>query len=158
MKLPGDLREFIESLNAANVKYLIVGGYAVAFHGRPRWTGDIDIFVERSEENARRMEQAIARFGFQSLGLSARDFLLPDAVIQLGRPPNRIDVLTAIEGVTFGEAWSTRVPTTLDGLPVCFISRELLVRNKSATGRPQDRADAQDLAATDPAPPAPPIT
>ena len=145
MKLQQDLRAFIESLNFTRAEFVIVGGYAVAFHGYPRFTGDIDVFVGNSPENAERVARAIEHFGFESLGLQAADFSKPDAIIQIGFPPNRIDIITAIDGVSFAEAWKDRVPSELDGLPVSFISRALLIRNKQAAGRPQDIADIANL-------------
>jgi hypothetical protein len=103
MRLQRDLREFIESLNSQRVEYVIVGGFALAFHGLPRYTGDIEILVRASPENAARLNAVISQFGFASTGLSAKDFLEPDQVIQLGRPPNRTDLLTSITGVAFEE-------------------------------------------------------
>lgn len=145
MPLQKDLSEFIESLNSRNVEYLIVGAFALAFHGVPRATGDIDILVRSSPDNAVRVEKALVAFGFTSLGLSASDFMRPEQVIQLGHPPNRIDLLTSISGVTFEEAWGTRVDDQLYGIPVRFIGREALIRNKRATGRTQDKADLEAL-------------
>ncbi len=147
MPLQKDLREFIESLNSQNVDYLIVGAFALAFHGVPRSTGDIDILVRRLPENAARIEEVLVRFCFASLGSSAADFLSPNQVIQLGHPPNRIDLLTSITDVEFEEAWSGRVPAELHGIPVPFIGREALIRNKRATGRAQDKADLEALGA-----------
>jgi hypothetical protein len=132
-------------LNSAGARYVIVGGYAVAFHGYPRYTGDLDFFVEASESNGQLLEHVIQRFGFAEGGLTAADFNQPDAIIQLGRPPNRIDVVTGLDGVTFAEAWATKVPGALGDLPVPFISKELLIRNKRAAGRAQDLADAEKL-------------
>jgi hypothetical protein len=145
MPLQKDLREFIESLNSQSVDYLIVGAFALAFHGVPRYTGDIDILVRTSAENAARVEAVMRAFSFASLGLSAADFMHPDHVIQLGHPPNRIDLLTSITGVTFEEAWNTRVDGNLHGIPVRFIGREALIRNKRATGRARDKADLEAL-------------
>ena len=145
MKLSKDLREFIALLNSTHVKYLIVGGHAVAFHARPRFTADFDFFVECSPENADRLQQVIGAFGFSALGLKAADFLQEGVVVQLGRPPNRIDLLTSIDGVKFSEAWGRRAPGELDGIPVYFISKEDLLANKRAVGRPQDIADAAEL-------------
>ena len=145
MKLPPDLRAFVESLNAAKAKYVIVGGYAVAFHGHPRFTGDIDFFIESTPENGQRVANAIDLFGFASLGLTPKDFTLPDSVVQIGFPPNRIDLITGIEAVRFEEAWSSRLTADLDGLPVSFISKELLIRNKKAANRPQDLGDISKL-------------
>jgi predicted nucleotidyltransferase len=145
LNIPKDLREFIESLNSNKVRYLITGGYAVAFHGYPRMTGDIDVFVEISEENARKLEKVLTEFGFASLGLSAKDFLEPRTIVQLGYPPNRIDVLTSLSGVGFDEAWRRKVIADVDGLSVWFIGRDDLVVNKAATGRPKDLADLDAL-------------
>jgi hypothetical protein len=145
MRLQKDLREFIGLLNSHGVEYLLVGGYALAFHGAPRYTGAIDVFVRRTEENAARIERAIQAFGFASMGLGAGDFARPDAIVQLGQPPNRIDLLTSITGVGFEEAWAGRAAGDLDGLPVHFIGREAFLKNKRATGRTQDRADLERL-------------
>jgi hypothetical protein len=117
----------------------------MAYHGVPRFTGDIDFLVASSPENAARIERALAAFGFGSLGLSAKDFMIPGQVIQLGHPPSRIDLLTSITGVPFEEAWRERVPAELDGLPVHFIGREALIRNKRATARARDLADLEAL-------------
>ncbi|MFB3778452.1 MAG: DUF6036 family nucleotidyltransferase [Bryobacteraceae bacterium] len=145
MRLPKDLRECIESLNSSEVEYVIVGAVALAFHGFPRYTGDIDLLVRASPENAQRIASALARFGFASAGLSAADFLERDRVIQLGVAPNRVDLLTSLTGVEFEDAWQNRVPAVLDGLKVAFIDRASLVKNKKATGRAQDRADLEAL-------------
>jgi len=149
MQLSKDLREFVELLNSRKIKYLLVGGHAVALHGQPRYTGDVDFFIEASADNAALVASAVNDFGFASLGLKEEDFRAPAMVIQLGRPPNRIDILTSISGVSFEAAWTTRVETRLDGLPVWVISKELLVRNKLAAARPQDMADAERLRAID---------
>jgi len=149
MKLPPDFREFIELLNSENVKYLIVGGWAVAFHGHPRFTGDLDFFVEASSDNAGRLMRVLGRFGFTGLGLQERDFLEPDRIIQLGRPPRRIDLITGVSGVGFAEAWAGRESARLDGIPVQVIGREALLKNKAAAGRPQDAADLTYMS-TDP--------
>ncbi len=145
MRLPKDLREFVESLNSNEVEYVIVGAFALAFHGLPRYTGDIDILVRPSLENAQKLTRAIAGFGFSSVGLAAADFLEPNRVIQLGLAPNRIDLLTSITGLDFDEVWQDRVPSELDNLPVAFIGRGSLMKNKRATGRAQDKADLEAL-------------
>ena len=145
MKLDRDLREFIESLNVLDVRFLIVGAFAVAYHGYFRYTSDIDIFVDRSKENAQRVLQAVQQFGFADLKLTVEDFSREDQVIQFGVPPNRIDVMTALSGVNFDEAWASREQGDLDGLSVAFISREMLKRNKTACGRLQDLADLEHL-------------
>src|ERR1043165_8203828 len=137
-KLQADLREFIELLNSHNVEYLLVGGHAVAFHGHPRFTGDIDFFVRATGENAERVLRALDAFGFGSLGIVAADLTEPGKVVQLGRPPNRIDILTSISGVDFDSAWTSRSPADLDGHAVNFIGVGDLLKNKQASGRPKD--------------------
>ena len=138
-------REFIELLNAREVRYVIVGAYALAYHGRPRYTGDIDFFVEPSTENAERIAQVFNQFGFANIGIASGDFTIADQVVQLGIEPNRMDLMTSISGVTFEEAWNTREYGDLDGMQVPFISRDLLKRNKAAVGRKQDLADLDYL-------------
>lgn len=145
MNLEEDLREFIELLNALEVRYIVVGAFAVAYHGHPRYTADIDLFIEPSMENANRIVSAIKEFGFGDLGLLAEDFLQEDQVIQLGISPNRVDLLTFLSGVSFEEAWSERQQGEIGSLHVSFISKELLKRNKAATGRTQDLADLEQL-------------
>ncbi len=145
MKLHKDLREFIGLLNSHGVDYLIVGGHAVAFHGYPRFTGDTDFFVRPTAENAERLMRALDAFGFGDIGLDIGTFTLPDKVVQLGRPPNRIDLLTSISGVGFEAGWESRVAAELDGLPVWFIGREALLQNKRATGRTKDADDIEKL-------------
>ncbi|MGH9933160.1 MAG: nucleotidyltransferase [Pyrinomonadaceae bacterium] len=145
MKLEPDLREFIKLLNARDVRYLVVGAYALAYHGRPRYTGDIDFFVQASEHNAGLVAKIIAEFGFASLGIVTADLTTADQVIQLGVEPNRIDIMNSITGVSFDEAWLTREYGEIDGVRLPFISKELLKRNKAAVGRKQDLADLDYL-------------
>lgn len=145
MKLQSDLREFVELLNSLQVEYLVIGGHAVAFHGHPRFTGDIDFLVAPHPANAGRLVDVLRRFGFGSLDLSADDFVRPDRVIQLGRPPNRIDILTSISGVEFHEAWAGRVAGHLDGLPVYYLGLAELLRNKRAAARAKDLGDIEIL-------------
>ncbi len=145
MKLQKDLREFIELLNSHRVEYLVAGGHAVAYHGYPRLTGDIDFFVRASRENAERIVAVLDDFGFEKLGVSPEDSIVPDRILQLGRVPNRIDILTSISGVTFEEAWSSRIEGELDDVRVSFLGRETLLRNKRASGRPRDLADLAEL-------------
>jgi len=145
MSLQKDLREFIVLLNALDVRFVIVGAFAVAYHGYFRYTSDIDLFIDSTGENAERMMQAIQQFGFGDLKLTAEDFLKDDQVIQLGVAPNRIDVMTFLSGVSFDEAWASREQGDLDGLSVPFISRELLRKNKAAVGRLQDLSDLEYL-------------
>ena len=145
MPLPKDWRAFIESLNSSGVEYLVVGAVALAHHGFPRYTGDLDILVHNSPENARRLEGVLQGFGFGDLGLKATDFIDSYQVVQLGLPPNRIDLLTSITGVSFEEAWAERIETVLEGMRVNFIGRQALIQNKKATRRPQDLADLAAL-------------
>lgn len=145
MPLNSDLHEFIESLNSNEVEYLIVGAYAVALYGIPRYTGDLDVWIRSTAENAKRVVRALSQFGFGGIGIEAEDFQKPDRIIQLGVHPNRIDLLTAITGVTYEEAWASRVRADLDGMPASFIGREQLIRNKESTARPRDLADVAEL-------------
>jgi predicted nucleotidyltransferase len=145
LPLSNDLREFIRLLNTKSVRYVIVGAWALAFHSRPRYTGDLDIFVAREEENADKLMSVLEAFGFSSVGITRDDLLRPDYVIQLGRAPNRIDLLTGISGVSFDEAWNSRGSGDISGSTVYFISRDLLIRNKLAANRPKDRADVDVL-------------
>ena len=145
MKLEKDSREFIESLNSRRVEYLIVGAHALAFHGHPRLTVDLDFLVRPTEANVERLLEALADFGFAVDSGERATFMRPGMVAQLGRAPNRIDLLTSISGVTFDEAWESSVAASLDGLPVRFLGREALLRNKRATGRSKDLADAETI-------------
>jgi len=145
MNLDEDLKEFIELLNAREVRYVVVGAYALAYHGRARYTGDIDVFVQPSEDNSQLVAQVIEQLGFASLGVVAADLSDPDQVIQLGVEPNRIDIMTSISGVTFEEARASRQYGEMDGVRMPFISRDLLERNKAAVGRKQDIADIEHL-------------
>ena len=145
MSLQKDLKEFIELLNALEVRFVIVGAFAVAYHGYFRYTSDIDLFIDRSSENVERILQAVKQFGFEGLKLTAEDFSREDQVVQLGVSPNRIDVMTFLSGVGFEEAWTSREQGDLDGLSVPFISKEMLKRNKTASGRLQDLADLEYL-------------
>lgn len=143
--LDKDLLELLALFRSKGVEFLVVGGHAVAFHGYPRLTEDLDLFVRSDAENGARIVDALIEFGFGSLDLQPGDFEAEDRVIQLGRRPNRVDLLTKLYGVSFGDAWSRRVAASLDGAPVWMISREDLIRNKRATGRPRDAIDADTL-------------
>jgi len=140
-----DFKEFIASLNANKVRYLVIGGYAVAFHGHPRYTKDLDVWIDRTPHNAARVVKALAQFGFGSLGLKPDDFLVPDQIIQLGLPPSRIDILTTSAGVDFATCYCARVRVKIDNLTVNFIDLENLKKNKRAVGRLQDLADLEKL-------------
>src|SRR6185312_7582688 len=130
-------REFLESLNFRGIEYVIVGAHSLAFHGRPRYTGDLDILVRATPENATKLVDLLNHFGFADSGFKQSDFTQSEQLIQLGRAPNRIDLLTSITGVTADEAFASKVPAELDGVPVFILSREALIRNKRAVGRPQ---------------------
>ncbi len=145
MVITQDFKEFIESLNGNDVKYLVIGGFAVAFHGHPRYTKDLDIWVNSTNSNVKKLLKALNDFGFGSLGLTLEDFLNPENVIQLGYPPNRIDLVTEINGVNFELCYVQKVETQIDGLKVNFIDLKNLKKNKKATGRAQDLADLENL-------------
>lgn len=145
MPLSPDLREFVECLNSRKVEYLIVGALAVSWYGFPRYSADIDFFIRADVENAEHLLAALQDFGFGSLPLSIEDFTTSNRVVQLGKEPNRIDLMTSISGVTFDEAWATRVLGSVDSLPVQYIGRDALLRNKAASGRPKDRIDIEAL-------------
>ena len=145
MKIHRDLREFIALLNSHAVEYVIVGGHAVAYHGYPRFTGDVDFFVRASAANAARLISVLHTFGFTDTADLEPTLIETGKVVQLGRPPNRIDILTGISGISFDEALDGSVATELDGLPVPMIGFDALVKNKSATGRPKDLADLEQL-------------
>lgn len=140
-----DFREFIQSLNDNNVHYLVVGGHAVAFHGYPRYTKDLDVWVLLDKTNARKIVTALHQFGFGSLGLAVEDFLEPNTTIQLGHPPSRIDILIGLEGMEFEQCFGDRVEVEFDGLKVNFIDIENLRRAKRLAGRPRDLDDLDQL-------------
>jgi hypothetical protein len=141
VKLPPDWSEFIGLLNFHGVRYLIVGAHALAVHGRPRATQDIDVWVEPTAVNAKRLGKALGEFGFAALAHEARRFAEPDRMATLGNPPLRIDIMTSITGVPFSKAWKGRIKVALDGYEVGFLGRKELVENKLACGRPKDQAD-----------------
>ncbi len=136
-------REFIESLNYNQVRYLVIGGYAVALHGHPRYTKDMDVWIEMSAENAIKVIKALEQFGLGSLGLQVSDFMEPEQVIQLGYPPVRIDLITTPSGVEFETCYVSKVEVEMEGVVVNFIDLENLKKNKRATGRLQDLADLE---------------
>lgn len=138
MVLNEDFKEFIALLNDNQVKYLVVGGYAIAFYGHPRYTKDLDFWIWPDPENAVKMAKTLRDFGFSSLGIQASDFLSIDNVIQLGQPPNRIDLITSVSGLDFETAFSSRTEEIFEGLPINFVSFDDLVKNKTASGRLQD--------------------
>jgi hypothetical protein len=145
--LNDDFRDVLAELAAADVEFVIVGAYALAFHGAPRASGDIDVFVRPTLDNAKRLMSALAQFGapLAAAGVTHDDFARPGLVYQIGLPPRRIDLLTEISGLSFDEAWASRQPAELDGRTVHFIGREALLTNKKASGRPKDLADVARL-------------
>ena len=145
MEIQQDFKELLELFNKHNVEYVIVGGYALAFHGAPRYTGDMDIYVNPDAINASRIIKALEDFGFGSVGLTAADFERPGQIIQLGVPPVRVDIITSITGVSWEDAFSTRVQGKYGDIPVYFIGREQFVMNKRALGRKRDLADLEAL-------------
>jgi predicted nucleotidyltransferase len=145
MQFDRDFKEFLGCLTAHDVRFLVVGGYAVAFHGHPRYTGDLDLWVWTGAENAESLLTALGDFGFGSVGLVVNDFTEPGRVVQLGYPPVRIDLLTSIDGVEFEACFERRVEIVVEGVPVPFIALDDLRRNKASSGRPQDIADLAAL-------------
>ncbi len=140
-----DFKEFIELLIKNKAEYLIVGGYAVGIHGHPRYTGDLDIWLNPTQQNAELILKSVNEFGFSSFKLSLEDFTKPGNVIQLGYPPLRIDLLTEIDGVTFNECFENRKEVTIGNLQVSFIGYQDLLKNKKESGRPRDIDDIDNL-------------
>jgi hypothetical protein len=136
-----DFEELLRFFVSHGAKAVIVGAHAVAFHAKPRYTKDLDVFVEPTHENAERVLEALTEFGCGDLGLTVADFSEPGRIVQLGFPPNRIDLMTSIDGVSFEEVWNGRVQATYGSARVFMIGREELIRNKAASARPQDLAD-----------------
>ena len=145
MELDKDFNEFVELFIAHDVQFLIIGGYALAAHGFPRATGDLDAWVWASDTNAAKIITALDAFGFADVGITVSDLSREDTVVQLGYPPYRIDILTSIDGLKFTEAWASRVMVRINNMDVPFISRNDLITNKTAVGRPQDIADVHRL-------------
>jgi len=142
-----DFRDLLAALLAAGARFLVVGAHALAVHGVPRATGDLDVWIASDAENAARAYSALLAFGapVAAMGVSPADLAVPDRVVQIGLPPRRIDVLTSITGVSFEEAWPTRAIHDVTGLAVPFIGRDALLQNKRATGRAKDLADVEAL-------------
>ena len=136
-----DFEELFAFFETHAVKAVIVGAHAVAFHAKPRYTKDLDLLLEPTEENARRVLHALDDFGFGELGIAIADLAVPGRVLQLGQLPNRIDLITSIDGITFDEVWRGRVAGRYGSAHVAYIGRNDLIRNKRAAGRPQDLAD-----------------
>lgn len=145
MEVQNDFKELLELFNAHNVQYLIVGGYALAYHGAPRYTGDIDVFVKSDSENASLILKALNDFGFGSVGLKIEDFTNKDNIVQLGYPPVRIDIITSISGVSWEEAYKSREKGNYGDVPIYYIGRDQYIINKKASGRKKDLADIEAL-------------
>jgi len=149
MNLTKDLKDILRAFNANAVKYLIIGGHAIGVHAEPRTTKDLDLFIRSDPENAQAVFRALTQFGAPLAGLSPKDFS-DGTTYQMGQPPERIDILQKIDGVSFDEAWTNRIEGTIDGvISVCVISREDMIRNKLASGRLQDLADVEKLRAAE---------
>lgn len=149
MDVPNDFKELLALLNAHKVEYLVVGAFAMAHHGAPRFTGDLDILIKPEEENARRILACLDAFGFASLGLSISDFTQPEQVVQLGVAPVRVDFITTLTGVSWQEAIDSKMEGLLAGVPVYFLGKEVIRKNKKALGRHKDMADLEALGYSD---------
>ncbi|MFY9825152.1 MAG: DUF6036 family nucleotidyltransferase [Thermoanaerobaculia bacterium] len=150
MNVSKDFEELFAFFNARKVKALIVGGFAVAFHAKPRFTKDIDLWIEPTPDNAARLLAALADFGFGSLSLTVEDFIHPGRIVQLGHPPNRVDLMTSVQGLEFEEAWENRVEGRYGDETVFYLGKADLMRNKELVARPQDRADLEWLKSSPP--------
>ncbi len=145
MEVQQDFKELLELFNKHNVEYVIVGAYALAFHGCPRYTGDLDILVKHDQDNATRIIEAIKEFGFESLNLTVEDFSSEEKVIQLGVPPIRIDILTSLTGVTWKQVFTHQIKSQYGDIPVYFIGKNEFIANKKALGRHKDLADIESI-------------
>lgn len=145
LNLPKDFKDLLKILSDNEVQYMIVGGYALSLYAAPRATGDIDIFVKIDQDNADRILKSLKEFGFGGLGITEQDLLTPEQVLQLGYPPNRIDILTGIEGVSWEEAFQNRKNIVHDDLVLPVIGKDELIKNKLSTGRIKDMADVEKI-------------
>ena len=145
MTLDPDFEDFIQFLNQYEVDYMIVGGYAMAFHGSPRYTGDLDIWIDISESNAEKILLVIQAFGFSSLGFKKEDFLKENLINQIGYPPLRIDILTNIDGIDFKEAYTQKQVIEIEDLKANYIGLRDLIQNKKTSGREKDIIDVKTL-------------
>ena len=143
--LPKDFRDFLSLLAKHNVRHLVVGGYAVAVHGYPRYTGGLDVFIALDPQTADAVAAAFHEFGFSSADIDSRTFLTPKSIVEVGSEPLKLQVMNAISGVAFAEAYQRRQIVRMDDLDVPFIGYEDLLRNKSATGRSKDQVDVEEL-------------
>lgn len=147
MSLNRDFSDLLFELNAKEARYLLVGGYALSSYGRPRATGDLDLWIESSPSNAEKVFRALADYGAPLERVTASDFLNAGMIVQIGVAPNRVDILTSLTGLTFEEAWRNRKPTSFADIPLSVISEADFVRNKRSVGRPQDLVDADEVEA-----------
>jgi hypothetical protein len=145
MQVQRDFKELLVLLNEHKVEYMIVGGYALAFHGAPRFTGDMDIFVHPEPANAQRVMAALKEFGFGAVGLNPKDFEYPEKTVQLGFPPVRVDIITSLTGVSWEEASAARAKGKYGDVQVHYIGRAQFIANKRAVGRKKDIADLEAL-------------
>lgn len=144
-RLPPDFKEFLRSLNSKGVEYLVIGGYAVGYHGYPRATVDLDVWVAVSPKNADRIVAALREFGFDMASLNSSLFLEQKKVVRMGVAPFRIEILTSISGVTFDDCFVHKIVDSIDGVEVNIIRRDDLIANKKASGRPKDLNDLQKI-------------
>ena len=145
MILNPDFKDFVRLLTENKVEYLIVGGYAVGVHGYPRYTGDLDIWINSTTENAKSVLKCVEDFGFASYRLSVSDFTKPGNIIQLGYPPVRIDIINLVDGVNFAECYKNKKDVTADDITLYFIGYDDLLKNKKKTSRPRDIDDIENL-------------
>ena len=145
MEVQQDFRDLLALFNAHKVDYIIVGAHALAYHGAPRYTGDMDILVRPDPENARRIISALNEFGFGSLGVTVDDLTLPDKVVQLGITPVRVDIITSITGVSWEDALAGRVAGTYGSLKIYYIGKKEFILNKRAIGRKKDLSDLEAM-------------
>lgn len=145
MRLEKDFEELLECLNKNEVRYCVVGAFAVAFHGIPRFTKDMDILVEPTTQNSKKILKALDEFGFGSLGLTEKDFSKPGVIIQLGYEPVRVDILTSVDGCGFQEVWKNKETGQYGKQKVLYIGLSELIKNKRASNRPQDKVDVRKL-------------
>lgn len=146
--LGDDFRDLLSAFSAAKARFVVVGAYALAVHGRPRATGDLDIWIDPTARNAEAVYRALVEFGAPLEGIRESDFATPGVVYQIGVPPNRVDILTSVSGVRFAGAWKRRFSTTYEGVSFAVIGRNDFIANKRASGRPQDLVDAEAIAGT----------
>ncbi|MEO0234709.1 MAG: nucleotidyltransferase [candidate division WOR-3 bacterium] len=140
-----DLKEFLKSFNEKKVDYMIVGGFAVAYYGYPRYTGDIDVWIKKTKENAQKIVEIVKSFGFSDIDLSDHDFLEDNMVFQFGVEPNRIDIITDLDGLRFDEAEKNKQKVSIDDVSVYIISLADLKKNKKLSGRYKDLDDIENL-------------